>query len=253
MVPVMSKSELYDALVKERSKSRPETCPSFDDILSETFAANPAVLEDRERRRPVHDALIARFDKPMDCPNPCYEKWRKWATGVVYTGFFLEFDTLCGSLWSVRYAVAREYSWAVPTRDAIDLCITSSNGRVVEVGSGTGYWASLLERHGCDIVAVDDHREGTRLTFFPKTVDQTGQDYLTANGGCKDRALMLCWPRSTEEIVGAFKGDIIIWIGELGDGCTGTIDEEHWMQGEVLEIPRWGGIRDVLVIYHRSS
>ena len=49
--------------------------------------------------------------------------------------------------------LARLYAFAVPNKAALDELATVSP--IVEVGAGTGYWASLLRSQGVDVVAYD--------------------------------------------------------------------------------------------------
>lgn len=67
-------------------------------------------------------------------------------------------DPVCNKLlaqWreSVRTFACRMYAFAVPTAAAIE--VLKQHSPLVEIGAGTGYWASLLQKAGGDIVALD--------------------------------------------------------------------------------------------------
>lgn len=67
-------------------------------------------------------------------------------------------DPVCEALlarWreSIRTFACRMYAFAVPTSEAI--AVLKRYSPVVEVGAGTGYWASLLRKAGADVTALD--------------------------------------------------------------------------------------------------
>ena len=47
------------------------------------------------------------------------------------------------------------YAWAVPDERALSIC--AAFGPLVEMGSGRGYWAHLLQQRGVDILAYDKY------------------------------------------------------------------------------------------------
>ena len=127
----------------------------------------------------------------------------------------------------------RLYSWGVPTSEALD-CIeeavrsargggggggeggeAAASAGVVEVGAGTGYWASLLRRRGIPVTAYDLHPcHDAELNGHHKllgrgnpppftSVTRGGAEAVANNmvdGEDEDedegsrRVLMLCWP-----------------------------------------------------------
>jgi hypothetical protein len=52
-----------------------------------------------------------------------------------------------------RHYLVERFAWAVPSDEAIRTI--AGLGSIVEIGAGTGYWASLLELAGADIAAFD--------------------------------------------------------------------------------------------------
>ncbi|CAH6421077.1 Hypothetical protein UVM_LOCUS337 [uncultured virus] len=212
----------------------------------------------------VHEKYVARFVKADEpCPNPLlYDLWLPWAKKMGYAGgSFFDFANLCENIewFTTRDLAIRDFSWAIPTAAALRLCMNRApDGRIVEIGSGLGYWASLLERHGADVVAVDDHSEReARTLHFARTVQQEGVKYLQENDGCADRALLLCWPRSADEFLQKYRGNTLLFVGELDGGCTwsmdGSVHEPEWEECERLAIPTWVGIHDLLVVYARKQ
>jgi hypothetical protein len=55
----------------------------------------------------------------------------------------------------VGNSLVDKYSWAIPNDQALN--IISQFSPIVEIGSGKGYWASLLRKIGVDILCYDLH------------------------------------------------------------------------------------------------
>lgn len=208
----------------------------------------------------------------IDNWNPLLQFWREWAT---QSGFFkpeghgLEAIAMFPAIarrivpqtHEIRQNLCNAFAWAVPTTDVL-LKIVDTFPKIVEVGSGRGYWAHLLTRLGADVIAVDSHDYNNEV--YHPTIIANGLDYFKDNNGCPDRALFLCWPhfQMTEvgDMIQEFKGPFIFHVGEHGGGCTFDIDAyfekneeigKQWEMTETLRIPNWFGIRDEFNIYTR--
>lgn len=53
-----------------------------------------------------------------------------------------------------RSQFVKKCAWAVPNMAAINEI--ARQGKIVEVGAGTGYWTFLLRQMGVDVVAYDE-------------------------------------------------------------------------------------------------
>lgn len=179
-----------------------------------------------------------------------------------------------------RRRVTSVYSFAVPTDEALDAI--ASYGPVVEIGAGTGYWASLLEDRGCDVVAYDLLDEAFHK-WFP-----TGTGLLYADvqrGGVEkaaehaDRTLLLVWPPMSSMAIDALRayalagGRRLVYVGEGYGGCTADdaffealhtgcrsdwdtvvcLHKTPWREVRAVEIPQWDGLHDYLAVYERAS
>lgn len=63
--------------------------------------------------------------------------------------------------------LSEKYAWAIPNNKALD--ILKHYSPIVEIGSGKGYWASLLRRQGVDIICYDKYvpdKCWTEVNFF---------------------------------------------------------------------------------------
>ena len=166
-------------------------------------------------------------------------------------------------LGSNRQDFIRRYSYAVPTREALQAIARYSP--LVEVGAGTGYWAMLLQDAGADVVALDTHppHPGNKNTFV-KPFAYT-EVLFGGPGSLKrypDRTLFLCWPPYNTPMAMAclkvYRGQQLVYIGEGEWGCTGDKAfhralAREWEVLERIELPQWPGIHDGLRIYRRKG
>lgn len=155
---------------------------------------------------------------------------------------------------TARDILAQAYAWAVPSTEAID-AIAALGPQVVEIGAGTGYWASLLARRGVMVHAYDIRPRP--LSYHPV---QFGT--YTAARQHPDATLLLCWPPMGEPMaycaLREFQGQHVAYVGEGGGGCTGDDEfhdwlDRHWTLSTVVGIPQWNGIHDRLFLYRRAT
>lgn len=174
-----------------------------------------------------------------------------------------------------RRNLTRKYSWAVPTDIALD-CIAKYSP-IVEIGAGTGYWASLLRERGVTIHAYD--------RFPPDGSDWTEEESQDGVGVGKNWYhrgehlhtevvqgtqhvlkeydpswnLFLCWPPMSgmaHSALDLFRGQYVIYIGETEWGCNandGFFSRLHsaWNEVESVDLPQWEGLHDNLWVYER--
>lgn len=199
--------------------------------------------------------------------------------------------SLAGGILFFRDELVKIFSWAVPTPNCLAWMVSTSP-RIVEIGSGQGYWAAMLSKFGADVVAVDSAPGSGK---WHATEQLTGLEYLQRHDGCPDRALFLCWPhflvgnegrlflrsfqKATGEIasdsaeeedefdhigecIDAYRGEWIFYVGEESGGCTYDIENRldvqkgtahGWERVQTLKIPNWKGIHDRFVAYKRNK
>jgi len=178
--------------------------------------------------------------------------------------------------WSVpnkgREAFTSNRSWAIPDdralraiRDFVDR--GQINPQLVEIGAGTGYWCSLLQRMGVDVHPYD---------HAPITGDRQVNDFghrrswlTVACGGPEAAAqygpgstLFLCWPpHGSDMAVSAlrqFRGNQIVYIGENVGGCTANqaFHDEldiNWRLVRTRRINSFDGTHDEVFFYVRRQ
>lgn len=175
--------------------------------------------------------------------------------------------------WVMRREVlVRRYAWAVPTDEALDEL--AKHAPLVEMGAGTGYWASLLRARGVDVIAYDktpvgnpelpnpwhSEREGLPLgaKIVPFTEVLCGAPAVLAQRA--DRSLFLCWPPYSDPMaydsLMAWEGKTLVLVAEGTGGATA--DEPFWERLDELfecvahvRLPQWPGLHDVMTVWRR--
>lgn len=171
------------------------------------------------------------------------------------------------SFGTARSQMVNKYSWAIPNQEAIEALVALSP--IVELGAGTGYWASLIRDNGGKIIAFDGAPPGLLREenhFHPNTK----QWFPIREGGPEvaaqypDHTLLLCWPPYADPFAAdaldyfmKAGGQRLVYIGEGDYGCTAD-DRFHatlrafWEQDGYVDIPKWYGLHDSMMIYRRS-
>jgi hypothetical protein len=165
-----------------------------------------------------------------------------------------------------RRELASLFSWAIPTDEAID--VIACYAPLVECGAGMGYWSALLRVRGVDVIACDlappggkarnpYHRRARR----PWTEVRRASSVEAARRH-SGRSLVLCWPpfdddRASYAALRAYRGDVVIHIGEPDEGATGSVRFHrelrlNWTLLEALDLPHWPRVRDRVMVYRRN-
>jgi hypothetical protein len=158
-----------------------------------------------------------------------------------------------------RHDMCRKYSFAIPTKEAIQEI--SKFSPIVEIGAGSGYWASLLQKSGAEVLACDKYPKKNKYKFTEKYTKVKHASEKILGEIDPSYNLLLCWPNYDNDFaynaLKTFKGENLIYIGEPEGGCTGN-DKFHnelkksWKLLKTLDIPQWDGIHDLIMIYNKK-
>lgn len=204
------------------------------------------------------------YDIPIDAPAT----WA--ATGVPAdlkpqraTFEEIEHRFPSGGYTKPRDAWITRYGFAVPTAAVI---AELASVRLLEIGAGGGWWASLIAGAGGDIVATDEaspdrgNRYGQRIATHHPVERLTAVEAVTKY---PDRDLLMIWPcRAKRWSLNAVRelapGRTVYHVGELGHGCTGTPAlaaylEKNFEGAEYRAIPNWNSINDILTIHRNKA
>lgn len=175
-------------------------------------------------------------------------------------------NTLCG-----------EYAWAIPDPDSLQFVAEHLTPKAVEIGAGTGYWASLLAQMGVNMLCYDidppqhtgqNHYHSPRNENCTKLLGITREVFFDVRSGNHliarehpDRTLLLCWPPYDNDMayhtLSAYQGQRLVYIGESAGGCTGDdqffeLLAEQWHLVAEHTPVQWWGIHDVIEVYERG-
>jgi hypothetical protein len=127
-----------------------------------------------------------------------------------------------------------------------------------------GYWLALLRARGVDAVGYDARRPGRSNAYHRGARRPWAQierrSSVAAARSHRDRSLLLCWPpydddAASFEVLRAYRGDVVIHIGEIASGSVRFHRELalNWTLVEELELPHWPRIQDRVMVYRRNA
>jgi hypothetical protein len=155
------------------------------------------------------------------------------------------------------------FSFAIPSILAVnEICAFAGSEQILEVCSGLGLWASLIQANGGRIIPTDSftsHGTNPYKTFLP-VIDM---DAVMAVNQFTTGVLMMSWPSYGDSFavnaLQAFKGDKFVYIGEGQGGCTANDDFFELLENEWdfdwdnrIDIPTWHHINDCICLYTRK-
>jgi len=167
----------------------------------------------------------------------------------------------------LRRVFTHGYGFAVPTAELLDEI--QAHGRVLEVGAGTGFLASL-----CPNIRATDNKS-TRARWFGDDVYEHAPIENLRAGLAFEKyvdssdAILLSWPPlihsrnmcAMSKVLAtlAFRNldKTVLYIGEAAGGCTAgskfhrILDEDFTLE-KSLRLSLWEGIHDRLFIYRRK-
>lgn len=164
-----------------------------------------------------------------------------------------------------RDNLIQQFTYAIPNAAAINVLVEHSP--IVEIGCGAGYWASLVEQSGGDIIAYDKHvtNDGLVRSYALKQYLKPFIKILQGDAEVaklhSNRTLFLCWPPYKEDMAyHCLKnylnsgGKTLIYVGEGWSGCTGNdkfheLIDKHMVSCRTIEIPNWQHVHDYMEIW----
>jgi len=218
--------------------------------------------------------------------NPLYDVWRElYKDAKLAFGRHYQWpdDAIPGRLgnrimraYETMKQAQHQYAWAIPDDAAIELLVEHSP--IVEIGAGRGYWASLIQAAGGEVVCYDKNPPDTSTENMWCPPDGHPTPFQTVARietpvfieihlggpesvlGHQGRTLFLCWPpmsKMAHEAVVNYTGDTVVYVGEGPGGCTANDaffeHMEKYFDEEEHTIPFWEGLHDYLAVFTRKS
>lgn len=154
--------------------------------------------------------------------------------------------------FTIKQAFGREICWAIPSKVVIkQLSDFIGSSKCLEVCSGRGLWAKLLQLSGSHVTATDSFASDLNMKTFTE-VEKLNAIAAVEKYHDHD-ILMVCWAHIPFEIPQNFKGNKIIFIGEE-DGCTSNPpDERFWKKTNThIDYKPMIGLYDMCLIFERK-
>ena len=161
------------------------------------------------------------------------------------------------------------FGCVVPSYECLEVIRQTAGGRkVLELGSGNGYWAYMLRRMGVSVTAVDNLQSEYRTLWISNTVIHDGVKFLEAENGARDAVLLLVYPivgmDFTSKILTAYEGNVICVAGTQNkNGYTAFRDQtvDEYITAEIvgfektvqIPLPSFAGKDEALFVFDRRS
>jgi hypothetical protein len=164
----------------------------------------------------------------------------------------------------IRLEFTTNFSYAIPHSTTLTELASKLIGykNILEVGAGSGLWAYLLcEIHHVPIRATDLFNGSYLFDNRYKYLPIERLDSVSAIVKYDPEVLMMVWAPLNSPMayncLKAFKGNLLVWIGELNGGCTASADffnelEENWKMVDDIDMTSWRGNYDGCSIWHRQ-
>lgn len=167
-----------------------------------------------------------------------------------------------------RQELRTKYAHSIPNIDAIkEICKYSP---ICEVGSGTGYWAKIIDEHGGQISCIETKEKcyyelEEKSIYYPSQFVDKISEYKEIP---KDHSLLMIFPPSSSAGDGSedmaynylknYQGNTLLYVGENSYGSNGTEDffdlvRKNYELTKEVAIPRFPEIYDQLWVFKRNK
>lgn len=198
--------------------------------------------------------------------NPYWDEVRDAVDNdPVWGGATVKIYSLDGSPYANRHDLVGRYARTITDPATVAFVAEHAGPRVLDPMAGSGYWAHLLSPNA-DVPAFDlnppdaggNHWHKQGVTHAPVTAGDAAEVAALHGQG---RTLLLSWPPYDDPIgvnvVRAYTGDRIIYIGESDGGCCGddALFEEfrtNWVEIAEHRPVQYIGMHDYVTVYDRK-
>lgn len=167
-----------------------------------------------------------------------------------------------------RMDLTSRFSWTITSPETVAFVAEHLLGGGIDPLAGSGYWAFLLAQCGVDVYASDLnppafsrdvnkwHQDGTHWSIVRRDAVEAVSD------ADPSRSLLLSWPPYDDpigaDVVAAYRGDRIVYIGEGWGGCCGNDDmfelfNSNWVEAASHQPVQFWGMHDSVTVYDRKA
>lgn len=200
--------------------------------------------------------------------NPYYDYWVWSCQNLEWVG--PKPDTvLVKQSHHILPVLMHHFGCVAPSYEALEIVKQTAKGRkVLDLGSGNGYWTYMLRRLGVQVDAVDNLQSRYRTLWINDTIVEEGEKYLKAKKGARDTLLLLVYPivgsDFTARVLAAYAGNAICVAGtqnQNGYTAFGSKIIDEYMATEKPEyrktvqipLPSFAGKDEALFVFEKGS
>ncbi|KAL9011342.1 MAG: hypothetical protein Q9173_003800 [Seirophora scorigena] len=202
--------------------------------------------------------------------NPYYDYWAWSCANLEWAGPTADTVQVQQSHY-VLPVFMHHFGCVCPSYESLEVIRRSANQggrRVLDLGSGNGYWAYMLRRLGVQVDAVDNLQSKFRSLWIDDTVVEEGEKYLRSRQGATDAVLLLVYPivgaGFTARVLDAYQGDTICVVGTQNrNGYTAFRDKvvDEYVAAEKpdftkevqMPLPSFAGKDEALFVFERRK
>lgn len=219
---------------------------------------------------PYYEELTERWP----CDEIAWEFHRRWQPSFLS----VPYDQLASTPRDQvkdHHDLCRQYSWSIPDPASLEFVSRYLGRTAVEIGAGTGYYASMLAQLGTYVTCYDQHpphRSGKnhwhspRVNRYGELTGETRPVYCGVYHGNHNKTarydcpLFLCWPPYGDSMaykaLKAYAGKRLVYIGEGPGGCTAddnffALLDREWEQIDEHTPLQWSCTHDYITVYDR--
>jgi len=193
--------------------------------------------------------------------NPYWDEVSSWVqVDTLRGGEFVPRNLIEG--FELRKELTAKYAWTITSPETVEFVVAHAAGQVVDPMAGTGYWGYLLQQYGIPAFCYDIDPGGNSWHKGAECFMQVDRmDGAEAANKHPDCTLILSWPpHDTPDgynVLSAFDGRRVIYIGEGPGGCTGDDKLHNALESDWVEVAthwplQWYGIHDYVALYERA-
>ncbi|KAL8719494.1 MAG: hypothetical protein Q9225_003503 [Loekoesia sp. 1 TL-2023] len=200
--------------------------------------------------------------------NPYYDYWTWSCQNLEWAGPTADTVHVKQS-HHILPILMHHFGCVVPSYEGLEVIKQAARGRkVLDLGSGNGYWTYMLRRLGVQTDAVDNLQSRYRSLWINDTVVEEGEKYLKAKKGAKDALLLLVYPivgaDFTARVLHAYTGDTICVAGTQNRNdytafSSKIIDEyieaekPEYRKTVQIPLPSFAGKDEALFVFERGD
>ncbi|KAL8970527.1 MAG: hypothetical protein Q9197_003769 [Variospora fuerteventurae] len=200
--------------------------------------------------------------------NPYYDYWAWSCSNLEWAGPTADTVHVRQSHYILPIFM-HHFGCVCPSYESLEIIKQSAKGRrVLDLGSGNGYWTYMLRRLGVQADAVDNLQSKYRSLWIDDTIVEEGEKYLKSQTGAKDTLLLLVYPivgsDFTARVLNSYAGDTVCVVGTQNrNGYTAFGDQiiDEYMATEKpdytkhvqIPLPSFAGKDEALFVFIRTT